>query len=156
MEISENPSILQSPSQPPSSNYHNHTPGIRFRYTIFGVPHDRLYSVEEARWSWKKRGFVSETHHFLSASSVKQWFGYVPSTLGEFKSVVWVFLPYTIYKDKTKSPLKMWEENHDVFVPFSFDKLRYEVPSSLTIFQQAMEFPSAFRVDEPCEACIHE
>jgi len=135
---------------------HNHTPGTRFRYVIHGVPKNRHYSVEEARWSWKRRGFVNEHHHSVSSNTIKTWLGYIPSTLGESKIAIWLFLPYTVYPDKMKSPLKMWDANHDVFAPFSFEKLRYHPRTSQSVFCQASEFPQAFRVRETCEECIKE
>lgn len=97
-----------------------------FRYIIHGIPKDRKYTVEEAKWSHQLESFTSENTYTVSSNTVKKWLGYVPSHVGELKTIMWISFPHTVYGiNETRSPLKMWEQNHYVFAPYSFERLRY-------------------------------
>lgn len=138
-------------------NNHNHVPGVRFRYIIHGIPKNRYYTVEEARWSWKRKSFVSEHIHSMTPNSVKIWVGYSPKDLGLSEITMWLFLPYYIFPDKIQSPVKIWETNKDAFAPFSFEKLRYNPEScSQNVYDQASKFPPSFQSNKLCEACVYK
>ena len=99
--------------------------GSKFRYIIHGVPKNKKYTIEEAKWSEDKQQFSAEMIHVVSLNTLKNLVGYLPSSIGEVKTVMWIFLPETVYSlNNSNSPLTMWRENHEIFAPYSFDKLR--------------------------------
>lgn len=101
--------------------------GTKFRYMIHGQTKDKKYTIEEARWCDINKRFIFEHVHVLTCSTVKKWFGCVPSTIGQLKRIIWLIFPESIYNIKNNiSPIKMWEQNKDVFCPFSFKKLEYD------------------------------
>ena len=101
--------------------------GTKFRYIINGQTIDKKYTIEEARWCDINKRFVKEYIHVLTCSTVKKWFGCVPSTIGKLKRIVWLIFPESIYNIKNNiSPIKMWEQNNNIFCPFIFKKLEYD------------------------------
>lgn len=136
--ISKPPDIYyKSPSKNGEKNHHT---GTKFRYIIHGIPKNKKYTIEEARWCDHQNHFSVEYIHTISSSTLKLWAGYIPASIGDIKITMWIYLPHTIYNPKEdKSPLKMWESNPDVFIPYSFEKLRY-FPNG-TCHEQARAIP---------------
>ena len=116
--------------------------GTKFRYIISGIPKNKKYTIEEARWSDQKRQFVSECIHVVTPATVKHWLGFIPASLGYMKITMWIYLPLSIFDiEQTDSPLKLWEENRNVFIPYSFDRLRH-FPTG-DCLEQASKIPTS-------------
>jgi hypothetical protein len=122
----ENNNILNTTDTINNTNCYLPQKGTKFRYIINGIPTNKKYIVEEARWSDEKQQFISEVIHSISGITLKQWLGYVPVKTGEIKIVMWLYLPCHIYSNQElKSPLYLWGKNKKVFVPFSLEALRH-------------------------------
>jgi hypothetical protein len=67
-------------NEDPKRNPHNHILGTRYRYIVHGVPKDRHYTVEEARWSWSKQRFVDENTFLVTSNTIKTWLGHLPTS----------------------------------------------------------------------------
>lgn len=93
---------------------------IKYRYIVHGVPKNKRYTVEEAKWCDKTNRFVSEITHTLSPIYLKQWLGYVPSVIGDMKTVMWMCVMCNC-----ESPLIDWIENHSVFGAQNLEKMRF-------------------------------
>lgn len=145
--------LAKTLNEDPNHNPHNHILGTRFRYIVYGVPKNRYYTVEEVRWSWSRQCFVDENTFLVTSNTVKHWIGHLPGSVGERKVTMWLFLPYTIYNKTQNSPMTLWKQNHNVFSPYGFDKLRYFPSLSDPIYTQASQVPKAFRGPKPCEVC---
>ena len=98
--------------------------GTKFRYIIHGIPKNKKYTIEEAKWSDQTKCFITEQIHVISPQTLKHWLGYIPNTIGTVQTIMWVYFP-NIPITENRSPIEMWEQDKDVFIPYSFEKLRY-------------------------------
>ena len=98
--------------------------GQKYRYIIHGVPKNKQYTVEEARWCDRTQQFESEQVHTVGFNSMRQWLGYAPATLGDMRTTMWLYLPALI-QTGNKSPLLLWNDNREIFAPFGIEKLRF-------------------------------
>jgi hypothetical protein len=98
----------------------------KFRYIIHGVPRNKRYTIEEARWCDSTNQFISEKTHTLYAITLKQWLGYIPSTLGDITTIMWMGFPSTSWDSESQlSPLDEWGKNKDLFIPHNLEKFRF-------------------------------
>lgn len=99
---------------------------IKFRYIIHGVPRNKRYTIEEARWCDLTHQFISEKTHTIYAPTLKQWLGYIPSTLGDITTIMWMGFPSSSWDAESQSsPLEEWDKNKDLFIPHSLEKFRF-------------------------------
>lgn len=109
----------------------NHSPEpaearTKFRYIIHGVPLNKKYTIEEARWCDTSQQFISEQTHTLPALTLKQWLGYIPSAVGDMTTIMWMRFPQVAWSHENKSsPLESWDQNHGVFAPYSLFSMRF-------------------------------
>jgi hypothetical protein len=102
--------------------------GTKFRYIIHGVPKNKKYTIEEAQWCDESQQFIYEQVHTVSAAVVKQWLGYIPSTIGDIKTIMWMVFPDKVFNPATKnpsSPLSLLEKNRDVFMLYNLERFRF-------------------------------
>lgn len=98
----------------------------KFRYVIHGIPKNKLYTIEEARWCDETKQFVSEKIYTVQSLTLKQWIGYIPSTVGDIKTVMWMGFPAMMWKSNSLlSPLGEWEKKRDLFLPYSLERFRF-------------------------------
>jgi len=101
-------------------------PRTKCRYIIHGVPLNKKYTIEEARWCDTVQQFISEQTHTLPALTLKQWLGYIPSTVGDMTTTMWMGFPPVAWPSANKaSPLDSWNRNHDIFAPCSLLSMRF-------------------------------
>ena len=109
--------------------------GTKFRYIIHGVPKNKKYTVEEAQWCDVRQQFIYEQIHTVTPQTVKQWIGYIPSSIGDLQTTMWMVFPLNVF-DPSKSssssptqpltsPLKAWEDNHSAYVPNNLERFRF-------------------------------
>lgn len=110
----------------PSSEKSISTCNTKFRYIIHGVPLNKKYTIEEAKWCDHAKQFVSEQIHTIHALTLKQWLGYIPSTVGDMTTTMWMKFPTTVWSDQSESsPLECWDRNRDIFAPHSLFSIRF-------------------------------
>jgi len=121
MEVS-----ICSSSSSPSKYFSSFLSCAKFRYIIHGIPKNKKYTIEEARWCDQHKQFIGEQIHTVTFVTLKQWLGYIPSVLGDIKTIMWMGFPSSVYKETNdESPLHLWENNHDTFLPHSLEKMRF-------------------------------
>jgi hypothetical protein len=120
------------------NNIHLQHTGTKFRYIIHGIPKNKKYTIEEAKWSDHTQRFITEQIHTISPQTLKHWLGYIPNTIGAIQTIMWIYFP-NIHITDTRSPIEMWEQDKDVFIPYSFDKLRHFPEGSCE--EQAAQIP---------------
>jgi hypothetical protein len=104
----------------------NNTKTTKFRYIVHGIPKNKLYTIEEAKWCDETNQFVSEKTHTIQSFSLKQWMGYIPSTVGDIKTIMWMGFPSLMWDSNSSlSPLGEWESKKDLFAPYSLERFRF-------------------------------
>lgn len=84
-------------------------PYIKFRYIIHGVPRNKQYTIEEARWCDQRLQFSFERIHTVPFTVVRQWLGYIPSAVGDLRTTLWMCFPVTLRSvAQGHSPLDLW------------------------------------------------
>jgi hypothetical protein len=122
-----------NPSTPIKPSTHT-----KFRYVVHGIPKNKLYTIEEARWCDDTKQFVSEKIHTIQSLTLKQWIGYIPSTVGDIKTVMWMGFPALMWEPNSLlSPLGEWENKKDLFSPYSLERFRFFPQGSCQ--EQAMQ-----------------
>jgi hypothetical protein len=102
--------------------------------------------VEETKWDSKDKHFRHEKIHYLSPNQAKQFLGFAPTTLGEHRVIMWLFLPTAIYnEDPYQSPLDLFKDNKNFVSPYALQTVRYFPTKNLDVYEQALQFPSAFQ-----------
>jgi hypothetical protein len=92
-----------------------------FRYIVHGIPKQKKYTMEEAKWSEESQTFTNEHIYTINWMEVKLWLGYLPSHIGLVQNVVWYSFPDIC---SVSSPFQLWLTNKHVFFPHSLEKLR--------------------------------